>query len=248
MYTTVTKVRMSAGFVGNANVLDSTISGKIAIAENKVNSFIGDVYVLPLPKFYRQTIVFSGTGSGSATMTITIDGVSYAVAISSALTASQAADLFRAAASDSDSFVTDGLGSGATVTLYNIGQDSDSTDVTISSTNPQTVQGVTATGGTVTEIALPLLESITTEIAAARLLIDEYGPEAEDTSKDGFKRLSLAESVLKEIQKKAQKIFDFNGLELPRATVQTISFFPGDNSVDAGGRTVTSKFSINQQF
>jgi hypothetical protein len=247
-YTTVTKVRQVAGFVGNTNVTDAMFSTFIIRAESMINSRIGDVYTLPLPKFYFQTIVFSGTGSGTDTLTITIDGVGYDVAITLNLTASEAADLFRAAASASTSFATDGVGAGATVTIYNLGQDSDSTDVTITSTDPQTVAAITATGGTVTETSTPFIESIATQLAAALALIQEYGPEAQGTDKDGWNRLSIWEGILKEIQNKSEKLFDFSGTELPKSTSKQLRFYPTAASEDDDTDPTAPQFTMNKEF
>jgi len=246
-YTTVTKVRQSGGFVGNSNVTDAFISAQITRAQSYINSYISDVYSLPIGKYYTQTIVFSGTGSGSGTMTISIDGEDYDVAVTSSLTAAQAADLFRTAALSNDSFVTDGLGAGATVTIYSK-ESGDSTDVTISSTDPQTESGITATGGTLTEIAPPLIETLATEIAVAYLLITEYGVEAQDTDKDGFRRLSEWTTVLKNIAKKVEKIFDFTDTELARSNTKRLSAFPTASSQDADGRDVVDKIKMNDKF
>lgn len=246
-YTTVTKVRQSGGFVGNNNVTDAFISSQITRATALVNSYISDAYALPIGKFYTQTIVFSGTGSGSSTMTITIDGEDYTVAVVSSQTAAQAADLFRTSAEDNSSFVTDGLGSGATVTMYSKVA-GDSTDVTITSTDPQTVTGITATGGTVTNIAPPMLEALATEISVAYLLITEYGPEAQDTDKDGFKRLAQWVDVLKMIAKKQEKLFDFTDTELSRSSTKRLSSFPVTGSLDADGVPIENKVKMNQKF
>jgi len=246
-YTTVTKVRQSGGFVGNNNVTDAFISNLITRAQSYINSYISDAYEVPVDKFYSQTIVFSGTGSGSGTMTITINGTNYAIAIVSSLSASAAADLFRTAAASSTSFVTDGLGGGATVTIYSIVGD-DSTDVAISSTNPQTVTGITATGGTVTEVFPPVLESLATEIAVAHLLITEYGEEAQDTDKDGFKRLETWTEMLKNIAAKKEKLFNFAEIELTRSSTKRLASFPIDDSVDDNDEEIVNKVTMNKRF
>ena len=246
MYTTVTKVRQASGMVGNTNITDAFISSIIARAENTFDSSVGDAYTLQLPKYYTQTIVFSGTGSGALTMTITINGESFAVVIASSLTASQAADRFRTASASATSFVTDNLGSGATVTIYSKVAD-DSADVTITSTDPQTVSGITATGGTVTQVTLPFVEAIVTDIAVARLMIVEYGPESEGTDKDGYKLLALAMSTLKSIKTKAEKLYNFVGVELPVASTHRLSFYPTTASQTDENDT-SNKFTMNGDF
>lgn len=247
MYTTVSKVRQNAGFAGSTNVADSFVASMITRAEGLVNSYLSDAYVLPIEKYYEQTIVFSGTGSGTSTMSIIVGGETFAVVMSVGKTASQAADLFRTAALNSAVLVTDGLGSGATVTFHSKEGDA-SAAVTITSTDPQTVSGITATGGTVTEVALPLIENLTTEAAAAYLLMTEYGVEVEDTNKDGAKRLALVREILEAIRKKTEKIFTFDGTEIGCADTKTISFFPTTDSVDADDEDVVSKFTMNKRF
>lgn len=247
MYSTVTKVRQVAGFVGNSNVTDAFISSMLTRAEGLINSYIGSIYVLPLQKQYFRTIVFSGTGTGSATMTITIDGTGYTVAITNSLTASAAADLFRTGASSSTSFVVDAVGSGATVTIYTY-TGNDSTQLTITSSDPQTVSGITATSGTVTEIAVPLVETLATEIAAAMLLTAEYGAEAQGTDKDGNRRMEFWMEMLEAIKKKIEKLFDFAGVILPLSTTDSIAFYPTETSYDDTDNPTGNFFERNQKF
>ena len=246
-YTTVTKVRQTSGFVGNNNVTDAFISSLIIRAEGLINSYIGTVYTLPLEKQYFRTITFSGTGSGSATMTITIDGTNYTVAVTSGLTASAAADLFRTSGASSTSFVVDALGSGAMVTIYTYAG-ADSTQLTITSTDPQTVSGITATAGTVTEIAVPLVETLATEIATAYLLMTEYGAEAQDTDKDGSKRLEIWLDMLKNLQAKSEKLFDFAGALLPLSAAGRIAFYPTELSATDDDDPTANFFQRNQKF
>lgn len=246
-YTTITKTRQVAGFVGNTNITDAFVSSIVARAENTFDSMVGEKYTLPLPKYYSQTIAFSGAGSGTSTMTITINGESFLVVMTATLTASQAADLFRTAASASTSFVTDNLGSGATVTIYSKAAN-DSADVTITSTDPQTVSGIVATGGTVTQVVIPFVEAVVTDIAAARLLIVEYGAESQGTDKDGFKLLALAMETLKAIQDGTEKLYDFAGVELPSAGTKRISFYPTTASQTDATNPTASKFTMNRDF
>ncbi len=233
--------------VGNTNITDAFIASIVARAENTFDSYVGEVYTLPLPKYYSQTIVFSGTGSGTSTMTITINGESFLVVMSVGLTASAAADKFRTAAASATSFVTDNLGSGATVTIYSTVA-GDSTDVTITSTDPQTVSGITATGGTVSQVVIPFVEALVTDVAVARLMIIEYGPESQGTDKDGYKLLGLATSALKSIQKKNEKLYNFVGVELPRAATRRLSFYPTTASQDDSDNPTANKITMNRDW
>lgn len=246
-YASVTDVRKSSGFNNNTNITDAFVAGRITDAMGQIDSKISDAYQLPLPDFYEQTIAFSGTGTGSANLTITIDGNDYVIAVTNNMTAAEAADAFRTAALANTSYITDGLGDGATVTFYSR-DDDDSAGVTVTSTDPQTVQGITATGGTVTTIAPPLIRLLATEIAAARMLIIEYGEEAQDTDKDGFKRLALWEEDLELIATKKKKLFNYAGEELARSTLGRLVFKPNDTTeVDADNPT-DSRFTMNRKF
>ncbi len=247
MYTRITNVREVAGFTGNSNVSDAFILRQITRADGMINSYVSDAYALPLPNFYKQTIAFSGTGSGTSTMTITINGTSYTVAVTSGMTAGQAADLFRRAAMNSDDFIVDQLGNGATV--YMIARDSgDPTDVTISSTDPQTVAGITATGGSIVEVAPPMVEYLSTEIAAAIVLTTEYGPEAQDTDKDGLKRLAVQVKTLENIKNKVEKLFDYEGVELPASSTKRISFYPTAASEEDEEDPTANRITMNTKF
>lgn len=255
-FTTVTKVREIAGFVGNSNVSDAQIASYIDFATNLVQGEIGDVYTLPLLKNFENTIIFSGTGSGSANMTITINGISYVIAITSGLTASAAADLFRTAVLNeaNATFKSDGLGNGTTVTITSCNSDEDPANVTITSTDPQTVQGITATGGTVTEVAPPAIEGITAQIAAAHLMIQEYGPESQNTDKDGYKKLAVfygdAENpgMLTMIRLKKLKVFDCDGNELTTSSTQQLDSFPTEASRTDETDPTANVFTMNEKF
>ena len=48
-YTTVTKVREEAGFVGNSNISDAQIDNVISLVQSEIDSSVSDVYSLPLP-------------------------------------------------------------------------------------------------------------------------------------------------------------------------------------------------------
>lgn len=249
-YTTVTKVREEAGFVGNSNISDAQIDNVISLVQSEIDSSVSDVYSLPLPTFYKNTLTFSGAGTGSGTMTITIDSIDYALSITSGASASEVADLFRTAAtaeSGKSFLVYDDLGHGSEVSIYSANQSEDSTDVTITSTDPDTVQGVTMTGGTVLGVSIKLIESIATGMAAAKLLIREYGPEAQDTDKDGFKKLALYQEMLDKIQNKELKLIDFSGTELSGVDNKRIAFYPTEAS-RTGDDPTENYFTRNQLF
>lgn len=247
MYTTVTKVRQDAGFVGNSNISDSFIASKIVKAQGIINSRLSVAYILPLPKYYARPIVFSGTGSGTGTMTITIGGESFVLAITSGMTAAAAADLLRTAALDSEVVVQDGIGNGATVTLYSLEGD-DVTQLTITTTDPQTVAGITATAGTTVEQAVPVIEALATDIAVAYLFITEYGKEGQDTDKDGFRRLAMAKAALKDIAEGTDQIYDFAEEELPRSARSVIKFYPTTASQTDLDHPTENRLRIDRKY
>ena len=90
--------------------------------------------------------------------------------------------------------------------------------------------------------SLPLAETpgliveISTQLAAAMILIDEYGKESQDTDKDGYKRLDLIYNdkktgLLDLIQKKALKIIsDTTSTELATNSTRSPKFRPNDLS------------------
>ena len=247
-YTSITKVRQISGFVGNSNIGDAFIQDLITRAENYINSYVGDVYTLPLPTFYKNTIVWTGTGDDSGNLDIIINGTTYTVAVTSGMTSAQAADAFRVAAADSDDFIIAGpLGNGTTVTIYTRSQTGTAAQVTTDATT-YTTHAITAAVGGIGSQTVGLIETIATEIAGAYLLIEEYGPESQDTDKDGFKKLDLWTEVLERIQSKEEKLYDFVGNELSKSNTQSLAFFPADGSEDADGNPVENKFSMNKKF
>ena len=250
-YTTPTEVRQESGFGDNANITDVQIASIIDLVENEIDSRISKVYSLPMPIFYKNTIIFSGVGDGSGTMTITIDGQDYVISITDGITASEVADLFRVeilANTDKDFLLEDMLGHGEVVSMVSNNQSETPTDVSITSTDPQTVSGITATGGTTTGYPIPLITSIARGMAGAKLLIQEYGEEAQDTTKDGFARMKIYQSLLDEIAVKKLALIDFNGDELTRSSGDRISFYPTEASRNNANNPTENKFTMNDKY
>lgn len=257
MMTTEAKVRELSGFDNTTNVTPATVRGKISIAESMVNSAAGRRYALPL-KFHRaNTLTFSGTGSGSATMTITVNGADYTIAIENDLTAERAAELFRTAAKDSDEFIVVLNGAEATLiskTATNGITNVSEADADVDITSAAAAGGISATIGTRADRYPPLIHELASEIAAALLLKDNYGAEAEDTPKDGEKRMEAVRAQLKQIQGADSKdlqtdLFDeVTGLELESGTDDNSTFHPDDTSFSDAGNPTAPKIGINQEF
>jgi hypothetical protein len=104
--------------------------------------------------------------------------------------------------------------------------------------------------------SLPLAETpafiteLASQLAAAFVLIDEYGKEAQDTDKDGYKRLGLLTNedgtgILDKIQKKELKLFsDTTSQELNTATTRTPIFRPNNLSQNSTNPEVSTKEKI----
>lgn len=200
MYCSVNLVRELSGLQNTTKISSQRISGKIVSASSMVDGALAYRYVLPISFHRKNTLTFAGTGTGSGTLSIVINGVTYEVAVTTSLTASQAADLFRDAVYDNGEFVTDVIGSGAVVTITSVstGMTEGNSEVNISSASDG--NGITTTIGTRENKYPPILEQLTAEIATALLLQDEFGLEAEGTSRDGYARMNQCQDQLKRLQ------------------------------------------------
>lgn len=249
-YTSISKVREYSGFLDSTLVTDAFIDRQIARAEAYINGFLGGVYTLPLPYFWQNSITFSGTGSGTSTMTIIINGVSYAIAITSGMTAAQAADAFRRAVANSGSSATFNCDSvsDAAVTITADNQLKAAADVTLTSTDPQTVAGITATSGTLVQVSTPYVDYLATEITTCFILMVEYGAEAQDSDKDGAKRLAIAELELEKIRDKKSKLFDLEGAEFPVRSSSRLTFYPNAASTEDVDNPTPFQFGMNDQY
>ena len=257
MYTTVAKVRELSGFDDSTLISDSIVKGKIASAEGMFDSAISSVYSLPL-KYHRQnTITFAGTGSGSGTMSIVVNGVTYNIAITLGLTASQSADLFRESASTSAHFkVIDSVGDGAGVTIVSL---TDSATLTtanaeVNITSAVTTEGISATIGTRSDRYAPIVDQIVAEIASALLLFDNYGIEAQDTPKDGKGKMEMINETLQKLQrvhKSGQiiKLFDeLDKTELSSTSSYSVNFLPNNTTNEDSSNPTNYKMSINDEY
>jgi len=251
LYASIDRTKLTAGLQSNTYITDALVNSKINHAKAVIDGVIGDVYQLPLPAFYQNTITFAGTASGDDTMTISIDGVEYAISIVTSDTAAMVADKFRQAVLDDDSstFVIDDMLDDEVVYIIS-NNTGDKTEVQITSIDPQTVEGITATGGSVVATAHALIRQIAEEIAAALLLQIAYGKESENTDKEGYIRYSQAIKFLKTIQDKKVKLRDGDGSEFPVSTDARMSFSPNDttNTGDGGEDDTSARFSVNQVF
>lgn len=257
MMTTEAKVRELSGFDNSTNVTAATVRGKISIAESMVNSAVGRRYSLPIPFHRSNTLTFGGAGTGSTTMTITINGTNYTFAVTSGLTAARAAELFRVAVKASTDFVVRLNGAEATIismTSTDGVTDIDTADNEVNITAYATAAGITATVGTREDRYPPIINEFASEIAAALLLKDNYGAEAEDTPKDGDKRLAAIVEQLGYIQgtsndKIQTNLFDeVTGVELSSGTADSPTFHPDDDSFSDSDNPTAPKIGINQIF
>jgi len=264
MYTTIATVREFSGFDDTTKISATTIRGKISMADAKIDGAIGYRYNLPLAYHRQNTITFSDTGSGSGTLTATINGSTYAIAISNTLTASAAADLMRVAMVDSSDFITLGYiseeASGDAV-LTIISQTDSAVLVTASAEvnitdAGGTVQGITATAGTVQNRYTPMVSQLSAEIATALLLMDNYGIEAQDTPKDGVARMERLDEILSQLQGSSDrmtlKLYDeVDHTELTQSSSGLPSYKPTQATSDAdytGEDPTQSNVTIKDKF
>lgn len=255
MYGTITLTREISGFDNSTKVPDSIVSGKLAIADSMIDGALAYRYILPLTYHRQNTITFSGTGSGSGTMAVVVNGTTYNLTIALSQTAAATADLLRAATSTD--FITDRIGSGATVTL--ISRTSSATLTTanaeVNVTSVPTTAGISGAIGTRSDRYPPLLTQISSDIAAALLLQDNYGVEAQDTPKDGYARMKQLNKMLMQLQgtaKDAPNLYLFDEAtqeELPHSTLGDPQYLPNDTTTDSTGRDSTAPyFTINATF
>lgn len=95
-----------------------------------------------------------------------------------------------------------------------------------------------------------MIENISAQLAAAMILLDEYGVETEETDKDGEKMWERALAVLEMIQKRELKIIsDTTGTELSLAGRTQPSFSPNNiTQVATDTSSTVNKFSMNDVF
>lgn len=250
-YTTIAKVRELSGFDNSTNIGDSVVSGKIATAESMVASAVGHRYALPIPFHRSITLTFSGTGNGAGNMVVVVNGTNYTVTIANAMTAERAAELFRAAAIDSDDFIVQLNGAVATLISKTSSSDLATADSEVDITDAPTTQGIQGAIGSRLDRHPQIIDQITAEIAASLLLMDNYGVEAEDTPKDGEKRYTIAMATLAQIQgKKDDEVVlsikdEVTGVEIPSGSTDNPGFYPNNTSKEDDDNPTAAKLSIN---
>lgn len=251
MYSSVALVRELSGLQNTTKISNTRIVGKITVADSMIDGALAHRYTLPIPSHRSTTLTFSGTGSGAGTIIITINEVSYTLNITLALTASDLADSFRTAVKESEDFITDSIGSGAVVTLISYDTSFTEANAQVNITLAEDGSGITTTIGTRTDRFPPSLSYLSADIATALLLQEEYGVEAEGTSRDGDVRMKAVLEQIKMLQGSKEpnmRIFDeVTKLELTQDTKDNIRFYPTTASRTNADNTA-SKVTINKQF
>ena len=229
--------------------------GKIDIAEGMVESAVAQRYALPLPYHRYNTLTFASTGTGVGTMSVVINGTTYDLAITDSLSAADAADLFRTAAVDSDDFIVGSAGTNLAEVIIISNTDSGTLSTANDEVNitaaPDT-NGITAAIGTRADRYPRIIEQITAELATALLLMDNYGVEAQDTPKDGEKRMLSAEVLLQRIQGVDEEsglticIFDeVTKVEITGGSSDIPAFSPNDTTKVDDDDPTAAKVGIN---
>jgi len=97
-----------------------------------------------------------------------------------------------------------------------------------------------------------LLELIERKLAAGHLLLEEYGKQAEGTSKDGKAKVEWAEDKLQLIEDGLIELRDSSGNLLTKATRVTLTGFPDDSTgtdkTDEVDKDNPPIFEIGQKF
>lgn len=264
IFSTISRAREISGLDNSTNVADATVSGKLSIASGMVAAAVGQRYTLPIPFHFASTLTFSGTASGAGTMAVVVNGTTYNISIESGDTASQVADKFRRAVTDSDDFVTDDEGLGASVLVISQTDSETDEDTAYDEVDITSVPTTVSVSGTYTTRVRRyprIIEQLTADIAAALLLLDDYGIEAEDTSKDGGKKMTVADKQLKRIQGTdtdgiITKIYDeVTHAEIPTSDTESPSFLPNDTTSDpdyededGNSATTAPQSTMNQIF
>jgi len=251
MFTLISTVRQLSGFDNELNIRDSVVMGKIQNAQSMVESALGKKYALSLPYHRARNIEFKGKGTGAATMTITINGSDYTVAVTTGMTAAEAADLFRDAADGSADFQANTEGNGEIALLVSL-TDSDSlstANAEVNVTASATAGGIEVTVSTRVDRYPRVIDQVTADIAAALLLLDNYGIDAQDTPKDGEKRLEMAMATLKMLQGKedpCMNVYDeITGVELGASSVDIPVFLPNNTTDEDDDNPTAPKLGIN---
>lgn len=211
MYGSIALTREISGFADTINITDARIAGKISIADGMIDNALLYRYQLPLPYHRQCTLTFSGTVSGSGEISFSANGTTYTIGVTNGMSSSQVADMFNMVSSTD--FIQVAYGNSNTLTLISI---SDSTnlsnaDAQVSVITPSPTLGITITASVRSNRYPPLITNLSSDLAAALLLQDEYGVEAENTPKDGFKRLRGLNDVLMQLQgnsSPALRLFD----------------------------------------
>lgn len=114
--------------------------------------------------------------------------------------------------------------------------------------------GITTTIGTRQKNFPSVLEELCAEIATARLFIDEYGVEAQDTGKDGPTRLERINETLQKLQGvhksgQAINIFDdYTHEEIGAVTTSAAVSYPNDTSETDPDDPTSPRAWMNQEF
>jgi hypothetical protein len=250
LYTTTQKVREESGFIGNDNISDAFISNVIQLSCSKIDAIIADAYTLPLPTFYKNFIEFSGLGDDTpADIELTINGVEYTVNVTDGMTPQQVTDAFTAlimAVTDLDYVLVNDIGQGSIITIATKSGGTIS-DVQMSVT-ADSVNGIECDIRGVFATTVPVIEGIATCLSCARLLTIDYGPESQDTDKEGKALAKDCMAMLDMIASKELKLRDYEGNELSVSEHETIAFFPTEASRTDAVNPTANKVTRNKKW
>jgi len=99
-------------------------------------------------------------------------------------------------------------------------------------------------------VACALITTLTTEMAAALLYLDQFGEESQNTDKGWQKRWDAYLKLLEDIRQLRTRLFsDADGTELVRADTRKLQFYPNNASSDPSAPDTTKpKIKMDQIF
>ena len=251
-YTTIERVREISWFDNITNIPDALVSVKMEYAKSLIDSFISTTYSLPIASHKTNTITFSWTATGAGTMVITINSVNYNVSIVTADTASQVADKFRLVAQTSADFIIDdSYWSGEVVHITSLDcTGNEALAIAQVTVDPiADVQDISATWWVILNRYPKILDYLNAEIAAILLLNDNYWVEAQDTPKDGFRRLEEIKVMLWGKDGVPYRIFDdICNTELSASDTSLPSFYPNETSRTDEDDPTAPQIGMNDLF
>lgn len=188
LYCSVDQVRISSGLKNANRIPAENVFKAIVEACTLVNSALVNKYILPIPYHRECDLTFSGTGDSSGTLNITVNGTVYPIAITNLMTAAQVATAFYLVSSQDFYTLYDSVGNKVKIISKSDSANLVVADAQVTVTTPSPTAGITVAVSARLDRVIPFVSELTSDIAAAILLDNNYSLEAENTTADSTKR------------------------------------------------------------